>query len=73
MSKLRAMIAQYEDTRDLRLMGGYQSGRDSGLDQAVDMVPRIYNAMRQGASAPPSADPFRELRDMLKGDQRTEG
>ncbi|MCA1433153.1 flagellar protein export ATPase FliI [Bradyrhizobium sp. BRP20] len=68
VSKLRAMIAKYEDTRDLRLMGGYQPGRDSGLDQAVEMVPRIYNAMRQGASAPPSADPFRELRDMLKGD-----
>ncbi len=68
VSKLRTMMAKYEDTRDLRLMGGYQSGRDAGLDQAVDMVPRIYSAMRQDASAPPSADPFRELRDMLKGD-----
>ena len=68
VSKLRTMIAKYEDTRDLRLMGGYQSGRDSGLDQAIDMVPRIYSAMRQDASARPSADPFRELRDMLKGD-----
>ncbi|MGX4802578.1 flagellar protein export ATPase FliI [Bradyrhizobium guangdongense] len=67
VSKLRTLIAKYEDTRDLRLMGGYQSGRDSGLDQAVDTVPRIYDAMRQDASAPPSADPFRELRDMLKG------
>jgi flagellum-specific ATP synthase len=68
VSKLRTMMAKYEDTRDLRLMGGYQSGRDSGLDQAIDMVPRIYNAMRQDASAPPSAEPFRELRDMLKGE-----
>jgi flagellum-specific ATP synthase len=68
VSKLRTMIAKYEDTRDLRLMGGYQAGRDSGLDQAVDLVPRIYSAMRQDASARPSADPFRELRDMLKGD-----
>src|SRR5438477_3937488 len=68
VSKLRTMMAKYEDTRDLRLMGGYQSGRDAGLDQAVDMVPRIYSAMRQDASAPPSADPFRELRDMLRGD-----
>ncbi len=68
VSKLRSLIAKYEDTRDLRLMGGYQSGRDSGLDQAVDMVPKIYHAMRQDASGPPSADPFRELRDMLKGD-----
>ncbi|RXT35461.1 flagellar protein export ATPase FliI [Bradyrhizobium betae] len=68
VSKLRTMMAKYEDTRDLRLMGGYQSGRDPGLDQAIDMVPRIYNAMRQDASAPPSAEPFRELRDMLKGE-----
>jgi flagellum-specific ATP synthase len=66
VSKLRALIAKYEDTRDLRLMGGYQTGRDPGLDQAVDMVPKIYNAMRQAPSAAPSADPFRELRDMLK-------
>ena len=68
VSKLRAMIAKYEDTSDLRLMGGYQPGRDSGLDQAVEMVPRIYSAMRQDASAPPSADPFLELRDMLRSD-----
>ncbi|MBR0850648.1 flagellar protein export ATPase FliI [Bradyrhizobium diazoefficiens] len=67
VSKLRTLIAKYEDTRDLRLMGGYQSGRDASLDQAVDIVPRIYGAMRQDASAPPSADPFRELRDTLKG------
>ena len=67
VSKLRAMIAKYEDTRDLRLMGGYQPGRDSGLDQSVEMVPKIYAAMRQDASAAPSADPFRELRDMMKG------
>ena len=68
VSKLRAMIAKYEDTRDLRLMGGYQAGRDSGLDQAVDLVPKIYAAMKQDASGVPSADPFRELRDMLKVD-----
>jgi flagellum-specific ATP synthase len=68
VSKLRGMIAKYEDTRDLRLMGGYQAGRDSELDQAIDLVPRIYDAMRQDTAAAPSADPFRELRDMLKGE-----
>jgi flagellum-specific ATP synthase len=67
VSKLRAMIARYEDTRDLRLMGGYQPGRDTSLDQSVEIVPKIYAAMRQDASAAPSADPFRELRDMMKG------
>ena len=68
VGKLRAMIARYEDTRDLRLMGGYQPGRDASLDQLVEIVPKIYAAMRQDASAAPSADPFRELRDMMKGD-----
>jgi flagellum-specific ATP synthase len=67
VSKLRAMIARYEDTRDLRLMGGYQPGRDSSLDQSVEIVPKIYAAMRQDASAAPSTDPFRELRDVMKG------
>ena len=67
VSKLRAMIAKYEDTRDLRLMGGYQAGRDAALDHAVDTVPKIYGGMRQDASASPSADAFRELRDVLRG------
>jgi MarR family transcriptional regulator, negative regulator of the multidrug operon emrRAB len=33
-------------------MGGYQYGRDSGLDHVLDMVPKVYGAMRQDASAP---------------------
>ena len=32
--KLRALIARFEDTRDLRLLGGYQPGADAELDQA---------------------------------------
>ena len=31
--KLRAMIARFEDTRDLRLMGGYQCGPGPGARQ----------------------------------------
>ena len=34
------MIARFEDTRDLRLMGGYQPGHDSELDQAVSWCRR---------------------------------
>lgn len=60
------MIARYEDTRDLRLMGGYQPGRDADLDQAVKFVPRIYEALRQTPQQACSDDPFRELNDMLK-------
>jgi flagellum-specific ATP synthase len=66
LRKLRAMIARFEDTRDLRLMGGYQPGRDSELDQAVQLVPKIYDLMRQAPSDPPSREPYQELLALIK-------
>jgi flagellar protein export ATPase FliI len=64
--RLRTLIARYEDTRDLRLMGGYQPGSDAELDQAVIMVPKIYDALRQDPSMPPSGDAFMELAQLLR-------
>lgn len=64
--KLRAMIARFEDTRDLRLMGGYQPGRDGELDQAVQLVPKIYEVMQQAPSDPASAEPFQDLLTVIK-------
>jgi flagellum-specific ATP synthase len=66
LRKLRAMIARFEDTRDLRLMGGYQPGRDSELDQAVQLVPKIYDLMRQAPPDPPSREPYQELLNLIK-------
>ena len=65
VTKLRAMISRYESTRDLRLMGGLQTGADPDLDQAVTLTPLIYDALIQGPSNPPSADAFRELAEAL--------
>jgi len=59
--KLKSMIAQFEDTRDLRLMGGYKQGVDAELDKAVDTVPRILEAMKQSPDHAPSVDPFQEV------------
>jgi len=64
--RLKAMIARYEDTRDLRLLGGYQPGSDLDLDQAVAVVPRIYEALRQDPDTPPSADAFADLAAALR-------
>ena len=64
--KLREMIARYEDTRDLRAMGGYQAGGDTELDQAVLMVPRVYAALTQSPRTPPSEDAFRDLAAALQ-------
>ena len=68
ISMLREMIAQFEDTRDLRLMGGYQSGSDPGLDRAVQLVPRIYEALRQAPGEPLSGDAFQDVARALASD-----
>jgi flagellum-specific ATP synthase len=65
---LRAMISHFEDTRDLRLMGGYQRGADAELDRAIDIVPKLYEAMKQTLTDPQSVDPFQEIARALAPD-----
>jgi flagellum-specific ATP synthase len=64
--RLRSLIARFEDTRDLRLMGGYHPGNDQELDQAVVIVPKIYEALRQDPSMPASRDAFMDLAQVLR-------
>jgi flagellum-specific ATP synthase len=59
--KLRAMIAHFEETRDLRLMGGYQAGAEAELDKAIALVPRLYETLKQSLETPPSVDAFQEI------------
>ncbi len=66
VTKLREMIARFEDSRDLRAMGAYQAGGDADLDQAIVLVPRIYEALTQSPTAPLSTDAFRDLSTMLQ-------
>ena len=60
------MIARYEDTRDLRLMGGYQAGSDPSLDQALTLVPKIYEAISQSPRDLLSRDAFQDLSRALQ-------
>jgi flagellum-specific ATP synthase len=64
--RIKGLMARFEDTRDLRLMGGYQPGNDSELDQAVTIIPRVYEALRQDPSMPLSRDAFLDLAQSLK-------
>ncbi len=66
VAKLRAMVARFEETRDLRVMGGYQPGNDPDLDQAVVLVPKIYRSMTQSPQSPRSSEAFRELAELLQ-------
>jgi flagellum-specific ATP synthase len=70
IANLRSLIARYEDTRELRLMGGYTPGADPILDKAIKSVPRIYEAMTQSLDAPKCADPFIDLAAALRSDAK---
>ncbi|MCJ2010828.1 flagellar protein export ATPase FliI [Methylobacterium sp. J-092] len=63
---LKNLIMRYEDTRDLRVMGGYHAGSDPELDQAMIVIPRIYAALRQDPWQPASTDAFAELAATLR-------
>jgi flagellum-specific ATP synthase len=65
------MIARYEETRELRLMGGYTAGADPFLDKAIKAAPRIYEAMNQSMEASRCEDPFIDLAAALRGDGKT--
>lgn len=62
---LLALIARYEDSRDLRSMGGYQAGSDLELDKALVIVPKLYQALFQANDSVPSVDPFAEVAAQL--------
>lgn len=67
VTRLKAMISRFEDTRDIRLLGAYQAGVDAELDIAVRQVPLIYEALAQSPKDRPSVDAFGDLARHLKG------
>lgn len=64
--RIKGLIARFEETRELRLMGGYTAGVDPVLDQAIKAVPKIYECMEQTLHSPLSDDPFVELASALR-------
>lgn len=64
--RLKSLIHRYEETRDLRLIGGYRQGTDPELDMAVMQTPVIYEILRQTPNSAPSADAFAELAEAMK-------
>ena len=62
------MISLFEETRDLRMMSGWQEGSNAEMDQAVLTVPRIYDALKQSKASASNYDPFAELAEQLRHD-----
>jgi type III secretion protein N (ATPase) len=47
--KLRALLAHYEQKRDLVMLGAYAKGTDKDLDEAIAKMPKIEQLLRQDA------------------------
>lgn len=65
VQRLRALVARFEETRDLRSIGAYKPGVDRELDQAVLLAPVLYDLLVQSRDDAPSTGVFEELAAML--------
>lgn len=65
VSELKRLVDRYEDSRDLRAMGGYLPGADAELDRAVEVVPKLYRVLNQSLGDAPSEDGFRDIAEGL--------
>ena len=66
VARLKALIHRFEETRDLRLIGGYRPGADPDLDMAIKQVPIIYEVLKQTPGERPAGDAFSDLAVALK-------
>jgi FliI/YscN family ATPase len=61
--RLRALLAAYQDARDLISVGAYVSGSDPRVDRAVRRLPAIHHFLRQ---RPSETTPFDETVHQLQ-------
>ena len=66
VSRLKALIHRWEETRELRWIGGYRAGSDPDLDMAIKQVPIICDVLKQTPSDQPSADAYGDLAGALR-------
>lgn len=66
VSRLKTLVHRYEETRDLRLIGGYRAGSDPDLDMAIKQVPVLYEVLKQTPSDLPVHDAYADLANALK-------
>lgn len=64
--RLKTLMHRYEETRDLRLIGGYRPGTDADLDMAVKQVPAIYETLKQTPADKRVVDAYAELAVALR-------
>ena len=70
-SQVLELVSRFEDTKDLRTIGGYQPGQDTTLDRAVELVPRLYDALKQDLNSPRVDDVYAYLAQSLQSQRRS--
>jgi flagellum-specific ATP synthase len=63
---MRSLVNRFEDSKDLRSLGGYQPGRDQELDRAVAFVPRLYQALSQSRNEDEIGDSFASVAELTR-------
>lgn len=58
--RFKSYVAEFEQSRDLRMLGGYRPGADAELDKAIRIVPLLYGFLAQSESKV-GEDPFEAL------------
>ncbi|MFO1078598.1 MAG: flagellum-specific ATP synthase FliI, partial [Planctomycetota bacterium] len=59
--RVRALLAHYEENRDLVTVGAYRKGSDPLLDQAIARMPAIEALLQQGAESRSAAETMKLL------------
>jgi flagellum-specific ATP synthase len=65
VTELKSLVQRFEDSRDLRAIGGYRPGADANLDRAVQIVPKLYDALKQTSSEASEGDVYAFLAGRL--------
>jgi flagellum-specific ATP synthase len=63
---MRNLVSRFEDSRDLRALGGYQPGKDVELDRSVAFVPKLYAALNQARNDVTDQDSFQAVADLTR-------
>lgn len=67
MHELKSILSRFEETKDLRALGGYAPGKDAQLDRAATLAPQIYRYLRQSPKDEARANPFKDLAAITNG------
>lgn len=65
-ANFRRSVGLFEDSEDLRTIGAYTQGTNPPLDQAIELVPRLYNWLQQGPRSAMDLSPFDSIKLLLK-------